>query len=69
MLFRSASASRQTNKFDNLYNCQIEINANHWQLNRKTIQVVVGDQNRSLWFENFSDECPLLSADPCAPYS
>jgi len=68
-LYGTNSATRQTNIADNLYNCVITPNVNHYQLNSKTIQVVVGDQNRSLWYENFSDECPLLTATPCNPVS
>lgn len=68
-LYGTNSATRQTNVADNLYNCVLTPNVNHYQLNSQTIQVVVGDQNRSLWFENFSGDCPLLTATPCNPVS
>lgn len=64
------SVNRQTNVADNLYNCVIQPNVNHYQLQSQTIQVQVGDPNRHLLVENFSSACPRISlAGTCYPYS
>ncbi len=65
----SRSVNRQTNIADNLYNCIIQPNVNHYQLQSKTIQVQLGDPNRHLVVENFSDECPVLTATTCTAAS
>lgn len=52
-----------------LYKCVIDANINHYQLQAKTIQVQIGDPNRHLVIENFSDECAVLTAAPCTPAS
>lgn len=65
----SRSVNRQTNIADNLYNCVIQPNVNHYQLQSKTIQVQLGDANRHLVIENFSDECATLTAAPCTAAS
>jgi len=65
----SRSVNRQTNVADNLYNCVIQPNVNHYQLQSKTIQVQLGDPNRHLVVENFSDECAVLTAAPCTEAS
>ena len=63
------SVNRQTNIADDLYNCVITPNMNHYQLQSKTLQVQIGDPNRHLIWENFSDECPVLTAAPCVEAS
>lgn len=63
------SVNRQTNIADNLYNCVIQPNVNHYQLQSKTIQCQLGDANRSFMVENFSDECATLTASPCTASS
>ncbi len=63
------SVNRQTNVADNLYNCVIQPNVNHYQLQSKTIQCQLGDPNRHLVVENFSDECAVLTATPCVASS
>jgi hypothetical protein len=60
------SVNRQTNTADNLYNCVIQPNVTHYQLQSKTLMVQVGDANRHLVVENFSAGCPTLSATPCS---
>lgn len=64
------SVTRQTNVADDIYNCVITPNVNHYQLQSKTIQVRIGDPNRHLIVENFSAACPRISLGPiCYPYS
>jgi hypothetical protein len=63
------SVNRQTNVADNLYNCVIQPNVNHYQLQSKMIQAQLGDPNRHLSIENFSDECATLTATPCTAAS
>jgi len=63
------SVNRQTNVADNLYNCVIQPNVNHYQLQSKTIQVQLGDPNRHLIVENFNDRCATLTATPCVAAS
>src|SRR6266496_1021153 len=63
------SVNRQTNIADNLYNCIIQPNVNHYRLQSKTIQVQLGDPNRHLIVENFSDDCATLTATPCTAAS
>jgi hypothetical protein len=63
----SRSVSRQTNLADNLYNCVIDPNVNHYKLNSRTIEVQVGNANRHTVIENFSDACPTVTVSGCAP--
>lgn len=63
------SVNRQTNVADNLYNCIIQANVNHYQLQSKTVQIQIGDPNRHLIIENFNDQCAKLTAAPCTPAS
>lgn len=65
----TASATRQTNVADNLYNCVITPNVNHYQLSSKTIAAMIQDPNRHALVENFSDSCPTLTANKCTPTS
>lgn len=62
----TGSATRQTNIADNLYNCVITPNVNHYQLNSKTIAVMLQDPNRHAVIENFSDACPTITVNTCA---
>lgn len=64
------SVNRQTNVADNLYNCVITPNVNHYQLQSKTIQVQIQDPNRHLLIENYNANCPTISGTgPCYAYS
>lgn len=63
----SRSVSRQTNLADNLYNCVISPNVNHYRLNSRTIEVQVGNPNRHTIIENFSDACPSVTVAVCNP--
>lgn len=65
----TASATRQTNVLDNLYNCVITPNVNHYQLNSKTVCAMVEDPNRHAIITNFSADCPTLTAVACSPIS
>lgn len=65
----TASATRQTNVLDNLYNCVITPNVNHYQLNSKSIAVMLQDPNRHALIENFSDACPTITANRCTALS
>lgn len=60
------SVTRQTNTADDLYNCVIQPNVTHYQLQSKCVCVQVGDPNRHLMIENFSAACPTITATPCA---
>lgn len=60
------SVTRQTNQADNLYNCVIDPNINHYRLNSRTIEVQVGNANRHLVVENFADACPTVTVANCA---
>ncbi len=66
-LHGTKSIKRQTNEADNLYNCVIEKNINHYMLNSKKYEVRVGDSNRHLVFENFADACPTVTVSMCNP--
>ena len=61
----TASAQRQTNVADNLYNCVITPNVNHYNLVSKTIAVMLEDPNRHAIVENFSSTCPKLTTATC----
>lgn len=65
----TASATRQTNVLDNLYNCVITPNVNHYQLNSKTVCAMIEDPNRHAIITNFSADCPTLTAVACSPIS
>lgn len=65
----AASVARQTNVADNLYNCVITPNVNHYNLMSKTIAAMLQDPNRHAMFENFSDSCPTISATTCSASS
>jgi hypothetical protein len=58
----TASAVRQTNVYDNLYNCVITPVLN------QTFTVIIEDPNRHCIIENFSSECPTLTVNRCLPY-
>lgn len=66
-LHGTRSVKRQTNVADNLYNCTITQNVNHYMLNSKTIEVRVGNPNRHTIIENFSDACPTVTYSNCTP--
>lgn len=65
----TASATRQTNVADNLYNCVITPNVNHYQLSSKTIAAMVQVANRHAIIGNISSLCPTMTAIPCLPTS
>ena len=65
-VIKTRSVKRQTNVADNLYNCVIQPNVNHYSLNSKTFEMRVGDTNRHAMIENFSDACPTLTSTNCA---
>ena len=60
-VLKTASVKRQTNTADDLYNCVIQPNVSHYQLNSKTFEVRVGNTNRHALVENFSDASPSVS--------
>ena len=64
-VWNARSVKRQTNLADNIYNCVIDPNVNHYILNSRTIEVQVGNVNRHTLIENFSDACPTATAIPC----
>ncbi len=64
-VLKTRSVKRQTNVADNLYNCVIQPNVNHYVLNSKTFEVRVGDPSRHAMIENFSDACPTLTKSAC----
>lgn len=64
-VIKTKSVKRQTNVADDLYNCVIQPNVNHYILNSKTFEVRVGDTNRHALIENFSGACPAVSAAAC----
>lgn len=62
----TASAARQTNILDNLYNCVITPNVNHYQLNSKTIGAMIQVPNRHAIIENIAvTGCPTITGAPC----
>lgn len=65
----TASAARQTNVADNLFNCVITPNVNHYQLNSKTICAMIQVPNRHAIVENIGSGCPTITATPCEPVS
>ena len=60
-ILKTASVKRQTNVADDLYNCVIQPNVSHYQLNSKTYEVRVGNSNRHAMVENFSDASPSVT--------
>ena len=65
----TASATRQTNVADNLYNCVITPNVNHYQLASKTVAAMIQRPNRHLIISNIGSGCPNITANPCTPNS
>lgn len=63
----TASATRQTNVADNLYNCIITPNVNHYQLSSKTVCAMIEAPNRHAIIGNISSLCPTMTATPCTP--
>lgn len=55
------SAARQTNIYDNLYNCVITPNITHYMLNSTKWSVIVEDPSRHQIVHNFSDAMPKLT--------
>lgn len=51
-----------------LYACVIQANINHYQLNSTRWTAIIEDPTRHYIIDNFSDACPTLSFEPCAPY-
>lgn len=61
----SNSANRQTNIYDNLYNCVIKPNIHHYQLTSTTWTTIMEDPARHYVIDNFSDACPTLTVAGC----
>lgn len=59
------SAVRQTNIYDNLYNCVITPNITHYMLNSTTWTTIVEDPARHQIITNFSNGCPVLTVPGC----
>ena len=59
------SANRQTNIYDNLYNCVIKPNITHYQLNSTSWTTILEDPSRHYVVDNFSDACPVLTVAGC----
>jgi hypothetical protein len=60
------TVQRQTNIADNLYNCIITPNVNHYNLTSKSIAVMLDNPNRHMLIENFGSACPTLTVSGCA---
>lgn len=65
----TASATRQTNIADAIFNCVITPNVNHYQLNSQTIAAMIQVPNRHAIVENIGSGCPTVTANPCLPNS
>ena len=65
-IIKTKSVKRQTNVADDLYNCVIQPNVNHYVLNSKTFEVRVGDTNRHAVIENFDAACPTITGTACS---
>lgn len=62
----TASAARQTNVLDNLFNCVITPNVNHYQLSSKTIAAMIQVPNRHAIIENIAvTGCPTITGTSC----
>lgn len=59
------SVRRRTNVADDIYNCIITPNVRHYFLNSKKWECRVGNTNRHVMIENFSDACPQVSVPSC----
>lgn len=64
-VLRMNQVKRVTNTADDLYQFVMTPNVKHTLLNSKKFEVRLGDTNRSLLQENFSDECPSLTVTSC----
>lgn len=60
-VLKTNSAKRTTNQADELYRYVLTPNVKQTLLNSKTFEVRVGDTNRHLLLENFSDDNPNVS--------
>jgi hypothetical protein len=60
------SATRQTNIADNLYNCVITPNVNHYQLNSTKWTSIIEDPARHTLIDNFNSSCPTVTVTHCA---
>jgi len=62
----TASAARQTNILDNLFNCVITPNVNHYQLSSETLAAMIEVPNRHAIIENIAATgCPTITGAPC----
>jgi hypothetical protein len=61
----TSSAQRQTNIYDNLYNCVIKPNIHHYELQSQTWTAIIEDPNRHFIIDNFSSACPSLTVPGC----
>lgn len=64
-VMKTNSAKRTTNIADKIYRYVVTPNIYQTQLNSKTIEVQVGDANRGLIIENYSDACPKCTVQGC----
>ena len=64
-IIKTNSVRRQTDVDNDIYNCVIQPNVNHYILNSKTFEVRVGNPNRHVVIENFTDGCPTLTVAGC----
>ena len=64
-IIKTNSVKRQTDVNNDIYNCVIQPNVNHYILNSKTFEVRVGNPNRHVVIENFTDGCPSMTVAGC----
>jgi len=64
-IIKTNSVRRKTDEANDIYNCVIQPNVNHYILNSKTFEVRVGNTNRHVVIENFTDGCPSLTVAGC----
>ncbi len=64
-IVKTNSVKRQTDVDNDIYNCVMQPNVNHYILNSKTFEVRVGNTNRHVVIENFTDGCPSLTVAGC----
>jgi len=64
-VIKTNSVKRQTDVDNDIYNCVIQPNVNHYILNSKKFEVRVGNPNRHVVIENFTDGCPSLTVSGC----
>lgn len=58
-----------TAQANSLYTCRMKLNTKTFELQSTTWDVEIGDFERHLIIENFSDECPTITVSGCEPAS